>query len=384
MRKTALAIIALFALGSLTASASAQPPGYSSAGEALDNWEGLGQNAAYHNVLTHAEAVRTLASKDDQSVVSRLVRIAENKAQELDSRKHAALVATQVADAASAETVVAWVKDTWTELTQAEANTDFADRETVLRDNRYLINSFIMKGAKNLLDDLQDHTFIATLAKETSLWACVFPGDARRLKSEADRLLARCKVPEAFRDEAIVQVLLCDDRGSHEFAEILVELLGERGRDKLVEVVRSGVPWGDRPYTAEAALTYLGDERILPDLRALQAAMSDASEAKRAQMLNFIWRIEVQHPPQKLLDYIASTERRGYRVPRSWAVRRAVRLGVEPARVREAILTHERNAPSTKMGRVQLIGLKRVGLELDILHENDLPDVVLRDRRPKP
>jgi hypothetical protein len=112
--------------------------------------------------------------------------------------------------------------------------------------------------------------------------------------------------------------------------------------------------------------------------------MRDPSKAERARMLNFIWRIEVQHPPQKLLDYIESTEPRKYRDWRPWAVRRALKLNIDPARVREAILTHEQNAPSTKMGLAQLIGLKRVGLELGILHENDLPDVVLRDRRPIP
>ncbi len=368
----------------LVAVATAQPPGFSSAREALDSWERLGQTAAHRDVLTHAEAVRTLASKGDQLVVSRLVRIAENKVQGLDSRTHAALVATQVADAASAETVLAWVRDTSTELAQAEADTNFTDRKTILIDNRSLLTSFIMKGAENLLDDLQDHTLIATLAKETCLLSWSFGTRDGRLKSEAARLLARCKVPEAFRDDAFIEVI-CDKTGTFVKPEILVEQLGDHGREKLRERVRSGASSGKLRSGAAEALTHLGDESILPDLRALQAAMmSDPSKAERApRMLNYIWRIEVQHPPQKLLDYIESTDHCGYRDCRSWALRRAVTLGVEPARVREAILTHDRNA-STKLGRVQTKVLKRVGLELGILHVNDLPDVVLRDRRPIP
>ena len=69
---------------------------------------------------------------------------------------------------------------------------------------------------------------------------------------------------------------------------------------------------------------------------------------------------------------------------RSWAMRRALRSNVDPARVREAILTHERNAPSTLLGRAQLTTLKRAGLELGILHEGDLPDVKLPKGRPTP
>ncbi|UCC30032.1 MAG: hypothetical protein JSU86_17765, partial [Phycisphaerales bacterium] len=82
------------------------------------------------------------------------------------------------------------------------------------------------------------------------------------------------------------------------------------------------------------------------------------------------WRLT--HPP-------------GFRDWRSWAVRRARALGLDAVRIREAILAHARNAPSkTVIERGQLWDLKLAGLELGILHENDLPDVVLRDRRPKP
>lgn len=362
----------------ILAVATAQPPGFSSAGEALDSWERLEETVAYRDVLAHAEAVRNLASKGNQAVVRRLVRIAENKSQSLDSREHAALVATQAADAAGAETVLAWVRDTSTELARAEANTDFADREAILRDNRWLINSFVTKGAENLLDDLQDHTLIATVSKETCLWACAFPGDALRLKSDAARLLARCKVPEAFRDEAIVEVIACDERTSP--PEVLVELLGDRGRAILREQVRSGAS-DQLPFSVVVALTHLGDEEILPDLRAREAAMStDTKPKKRGRMLNFIWRIEVQNPPEKLLEFIASTDRLGYRSWRTWAMGRAVALNVDSSRIREAILTNARNA-TTRVERTRVRVLKMVGLELGILQPDDLPDIKVRKRK---
>ena len=61
---------------------------------------------------------------------------------------------------------------------------------------------------------------------------------------------------------------------------------------------------------------------------------------------------------------------------RSWAVRRAPALGVDAVRIREAILTHARNAPSkTVIERGQLWDLTLVGLELGILHEIAHPDV---------
>jgi hypothetical protein len=96
-----------------------------------------------------------------------------------------------------------------------------------------------------------------------------------------------------------------------------------------------------------------------------------------------IWRIEVQHPPSKLVDYIAST---GGWHARAWAVERAVELGVPKEKVRDAVIAHANKiTPVGKNGvRPGLFDIKRVALRLGVLQEDDLPDVKLRDKGPPP
>jgi len=91
-------------------------------------------------------------------------------------------------------------------------------------------------------------------------------------------------------------------------------------------------------------------------------------------LLKYIWRIEVQHPPEKLLEFFSSTEFCGFRDSQSWAVSRAHKLGVDPIRIREAILAYANNAADQR-SRLELARMKNVGMKLGILRADDLPGV---------
>ena len=53
-----------------------------------------------------------------------------------------------------------------------------------------------------------------------------------------------------------------------------------------------------------------------------------------------------------------------------------MKLGIDRESIRTAILQHEQNA-STRFERGELPYLKHLGLELQILHDGDLPNIVL-------
>ena len=128
-------------------------------------------------------------------------------------------------------------------------------------------------------------------------------------------------------------------------------------------------------FAAAGALSFLGDQQIAPDLKALKPAFRAKHRNFEGHLMRYLWRIEIQHPPTKLIDYISSTEIGCERRP--WAVRRAVELGVPATRIRQAILAHARQVrPTGEFGiRPGLGTLKKVALEFRVLHPEDLPDV---------
>jgi len=133
-------------------------------------------------------------------------------------------------------------------------------------------------------------------------------------------------------------------------------------------------------WTAAQVLADLGDAEVITALQE-QKRSSGSANPKRARNLEvMIWKVQIQHPSSKLLDFIASTEVLEAR-PRSWAVQRAAALGIPYQRIRETILEHDRQA-RTKVERGGMVELKRVGLELGILQGVDLSHVPL-DQSPE-
>ncbi len=106
-------------------------------------------------------------------------------------------------------------------------------------------------------------------------------------------------------------------------------------------------------------------------------------------ILLYIWLVEVQTPPSNLLVYIAGSEldvptkadpSAKWRLERVWAIERAVKLGIDPNKIRDAILQHmQLELPS--MERLTLKSIKRTGLRLGVLQESDLPEIVVQKRK---
>ncbi len=137
----------------------------------------------------------------------------------------------------------------------------------------------------------------------------------------------------------------------------------------------------DEPYN-RAAIDLLAEYGDLPAaIRLREIARTRNTMNEWSKPPGPIWRIEAQHNTQMLLDYVASGEWTDY-VSRSWAVRKAVKLGVAPEEIRTAVISH-----STKVGehpglKGEMGYLKMEALSNKVLRSDDLPAVHLPSTRP--
>lgn len=138
-------------------------------------------------------------------------------------------------------------------------------------------------------------------------------------------------------------------------------------------------------YSAASAFAYHGDREIVPDLEAWRSKLRARSPNFEGYVKGYIWKIGVQHPPSKLLDYVGSGEEPKYEESRIWAVNRAITLGLPKANIRDAILKYAESVTDVgKHGyRVGLSGLKNAGLRLGVLREGDLPDIFVLPTEPE-
>ena len=342
------------------------PPSPERIGDALTRWEAIRQPRDNQKLDAYAKTVQDLTSKGDVVVTARLMAITQNRSQPTDSRVRALRVACALADSDSAETIVDTLETRIAyRLTPREHESKEKALAEVLAELR-VTDKFLAASANSLLDKLPDHRRIHSLAIEAYR-----SGPRLSATNPALKLILGCQVSQEIMDLKIVEIL---GRSHAPLPKALVDRISSAALVPLRELVRAHRTPGDFHYGAARALAHLGDEEIKGVFNAMLPAARDHSPNIEASLLNLIWRIEVQHPPADLLEYIAATDHSGYRENREWAVRRAVKLGIEPAAIRDAILAHERNARTT-LERLDLPHLKVQGIELGILQASDLPDV---------
>jgi len=134
----------------------------------------------------------------------------------------------------------------------------------------------------------------------------------------------------------------------------------------------------DFHYCAAATLAYSGDQPLLPILESKRPGFRSANPSSERFLTHWIWLINVQNPPSKLLDYISSEEDKDV-IPfrRGIAIRRALELGLSTSQIRDAILAFTGHFPGLEYPRFDhpLALLRRLGLKLNVLQESDLLNV---------
>ncbi len=329
--------------------------------DALARWEHFREEVNESDLQAVAEQVRLHTARGDRRAVQRLTNIARDPQQPLRSRVVAIEIVCEVASTEEDVRVIVEMMRMYLAALRVE-------RPTGLHEPGALLHSFVLSGAAKLIAGTSEHQSLLTFFKDCYLSPRVGP----EARSASAALIVGCKAPLRSRQEAVLDILRRDRPGSAH--HVFFSVLDDSVLPELREIVKNGNSPETFNYAAADALSYLGDEEILPELKARREVFGNVHRAHRSTLDRFIFRIEMQHPPTNLLAYIGSADFRGDREMRMWAVRRAHELGVEHELIREAILKHARDA-ATPLERGELPNLKWMGRELGILRENDLPEV---------
>ena len=347
---------------------SSDPP-QPSVEDALQRWEAMRQPGHHDEMVAYARTVEDVASRGDAAVIGRLIGINRNRAQPMLSRAQALRVACALADSAGATIIVSALQsDLALPLRPQQSDTKEETMVKFMHEADLMQNCFETFAA-SLLGKLPDDQMILSFAVEAYFRRSPLP----KTRNAAVELILKCQVSQGVLDSKIVEMA---ERSRAELPEALVDRMSSAALVPLREVLSASRTAGDLNYGVAGALAYLGDEETKAVLVAMLPSAREHSKSAEAGLLKDIWRIEVQHPPEKLLVYLSSTEFCGFRDSQSWAVSRAYKLGVDPSRIREAILTNASHAADQR-SRLEVARMKQAGLDLGILRPDDLPDVPL-------
>jgi hypothetical protein len=198
-----------------------------------------------------------------------------------------------------------------------------------------------------------------------------------------EALVANDASPEHRR--AVAARIVSSRPGCTEHEPELLELLDSSCYENLRTLVRKTDDPDRFHFGAAAALAHLGDSAIRADLESL-APVFQKKDRNIGGILNYyLWQIEVQHPLEKLVEYIAKGPQNDVE-KRKWAVRRAVQMGMPRATIREAVLKHASLAQQAGKAGVPpgLSSLKALCLDLKVLDPSDLPGVKVAEGAPTP
>jgi hypothetical protein len=161
------------------------------------------------------------------------------------------------------------------------------------------------------------------------------------------------------------------------------DLLGdEAGRTELRKMFASGLEKQRAfHFSAASVLAHYGDLSILDGLRSQR--QKEAPGSSQGLVDYYIWQIEAQNPPSKLVDFIASANHPALEVT-LWAVERASQLGLDKAAIRSAILDHckQFKNPSDKTWMSKRPQLVAAAIEASVLTEDDSRAIPKADPLP--
>jgi len=337
----------------------------------LENWE---RGRPHADLESCVKELRAGGRVGDKALWQRLKRVVLDEDIPWEARKAAFLLACEKADDEAAREILGLIKIWALQQTGATSapHCPVSGQESFIRT--YLIGTFLNKGVNHLEQTLID--------QEPLLDVLSLIGSPRHARAMDPRFwtlaynaLAGNPAPIEQRRERALSIIQ-EMRNQTDLPGPLLGLLDESSFPSFRTLVRASDDPDTFHFGAAAALAHLGDREILPDLEARRPRFREKSVNIEGYLVWFMWCINIQHPPAKLLRYISGPPEVGV-ARRMWAVRRAVELGIPKEELRQAILKHaEQVKPQGKFKiRHGLTSLKRQGLRLGILTEQDLPDI---------
>lgn len=213
--------------------------------------------------------------------------------------------------------------------------------------------------------------------------------------AEVERQLVTIEAPAEEKSEAALR-LVEGLAGSNLRDRRFVSLLTEAALPRLRELVReSGDDLSSFHMGAASALAHLGDVESLAMLREKGESVRRANDSPVGSVGDIVWCIEIQHPPEKLLEFLSAPSADDLSDPRhmteeharAWAVRRAMELGLGRERVRARVFAYVEKVRGLSARTERERGVrdyllseaKRVGVAEGALEENELAWI-----RPQP
>ncbi len=247
-----------------------------------------------------------------------------------------------------------------------------------------IVDQFVGKYANFLTPHLGDDTILLD-----TLYGWLFYPEIRqhgRLGFLICRAVATLSVPTNVRRQYAQRILENYDFWGHsvpsEFVELLNEPMWEVLRNRVIGSSNSTSPF---PDAIARLLADRGDMQVLAALNHVERTriQTEVLQGHDPEVVpgTLSWRIRAQNPPDNLLSWLArgpseSMIERVNQGDRIWLMRRAVELGVDRQRIRDAAIEYGTSyLDAGRPWRTELPEFKTVAITLEVLNADDLPQV---------
>lgn len=349
---------------------------------ALSKLEGFRPGDGHQVLRDCIGAIESEMTRGDRVIWGRLKHIIEDSSLPLVVRIEVLRVAIDKADSQIASDMLSLFAAWGNQLAMVQSDAEHSQVDTAVTARMTLVSYFIP-----LLSRPPWNHWIAGKEETLDLLQMLIIRNGCSLQTKQAALDALASSPAPIKTRrAYALKIITEERQWGTIPWPLLKLLDRSVFPSLRKLVRKSNDPEKFHFAAAATLSHLGDPEIVSDLEVLRPVFLQKHVNIEGMLMYYLWQIDVQNPPSKLLEYVSSTEWLILADRRMWAIRRAVELGLPKAEIRQAILTHAKQVkPTGKYGiRPGLASIKKLGLELGILRPDDLSDVKIPETKPTP
>ena len=333
---------------------------------AIENWSA---KLGYGDLTDAINSIRSHGRPGDRAMTDRLLAIVRNEELPDPVRVETMRVACEMADAAVARRIVV-LGTMWIQETMRGRESD----QPVDRGQNLLVHVILTDGIprfQSLFTAAQDQENVLSFL---SAFLVGF-GTGGAPGAQAMQLIVDSPTRIEMRQAAAFSFIESHPHSRSVWPPFL-DLLDDTFKPKLRRLVRESPDMEQFHWAALYALSHMGDREIMPDIDLWQQRYKRERPDVKMGFEYYIWRIEIQHPRTKLLEYIRSGEDIEHGGKREWAIRRVVQLEIPREDIREAILAHAQYHKPDRHGyQFVMARFKNIALELGILRPHDLADV---------
>lgn len=316
------------------------------------------------------------SAPDDSAVLKTLFEILEDSGSHGLVSEPALPVLAMKADAASSQRIVSLMASKMAGLKHrpVQASDLLHGRDASILDR--FVESCVELLLPKLTDPRQAMDLLVDFCALRTGWF------RPEVQQKAGRLIASAPVDKGLRKAGALR-LITITAAQYPYPEGLERLFGPEDIPALRKLIQAP---NDTPTTfcwgAADILAHLADEAAIQYVRAFLKAYPLGQVSLDDQAQAYAFRIVVQKPPARLLEFIRGTTSDG--ASRVWAMRRAIDHGIDKQAIRDAILAHAEAVKDDGVQRAEVATLKQAAIDCGVLNKSDLPEVVIAKGTPTP